>query len=184
MEAALKTSLMKEILVKTSPQAISDDLWVVNGQNVVACDDFFVDDLLDLSNEDGLADDNEPEEEEDKACPSVPTLKLQDQDQDLQNLNFKPSTSNFSPKEDFGTLPTSELGVPVFSLLFSLFTNKGGGGKKETFFFFFRLVFLVAVIDQKMPFLCRQTIWRTSNGYPILSTILSLNSLRCTLPEY
>ncbi|KAF3440758.1 hypothetical protein FNV43_RR19044 [Rhamnella rubrinervis] len=115
VEAALKTSLRKEMLMKASPQTVLDDLWVVNGQNVVACDDFFVDDLLDLSNEDGLVDDQEPEEEEDKGRAYVSTLK-QHQDQDLENSNSKPSTNNFSPKEDFGSVPTSELSVPADDL--------------------------------------------------------------------
>lgn len=123
VEEALKTSLRKEMLMKTSPQTVLDELWLVNGQNVVACDDFFVDDLLDLSNEDGFVDDQEPEEEEDKGCAFVSTLK-QHQDQDLENSNCKLRTSNLSPKEGFGPVPTSELSVPVFSLLF-LFAKNG-----------------------------------------------------------
>lgn len=166
VEAALKTSFRKEMLLKTSPQVVLDDLWVVNGQNVVACDDFFVDDLLDLSNEDGFVDDQEPEEDEDKGCASVFNLK-QHQDQDLENSNSKLSTTNFSPKEDFGSVPTSELSVPVFSLLF-LFAKKG---------FWLRLLMKGAIFN-------RQMMWRTSNGYPILSMILSLNSLHHTPPEF
>ncbi|KAH7519959.1 hypothetical protein FEM48_Zijuj08G0092600 [Ziziphus jujuba var. spinosa] len=110
VETALKTSISKEMLMKPSPQAFLDDLWVASGQNGVACDDFFVDDLLDLSNEDGLVD-QEPEEEEEKVSVSVSTIKEHQEEQ--ENLN--PSTS-FSPKDDFGSLPTSGLSVPADDL--------------------------------------------------------------------
>ncbi|KAJ4964755.1 hypothetical protein NE237_016604 [Protea cynaroides] len=68
---ALKGSFRPEMAcMKSSQQAFLDDLWVTNGQNDIPGDDLFVDDLLDLSNDDvevGLS--HGPEGE--KPCASV-----------------------------------------------------------------------------------------------------------------
>ena len=60
------------------------------------CDDFFVDELLDLSNEDGFV--KEEEEEKDKSFVS-----------NYENSNTKTTTFTTS-KDEFGSVPTSELG--------------------------------------------------------------------------
>lgn len=111
VEAALKTSLRKEMALKSSPQAVFEDMWAVNGQNGVACDDLFVDELLDFSNEDGFVKAEEEEEEEDKGFVSVSPQ------QDHENSN----TNTFTVKDEFASVPTSELAVPVlFFVLLSL----------------------------------------------------------------
>lgn len=103
--AALKTSFRKEMTVKSTPQWVSEDLSPGYAQNGVGCDDFFVDELLDLSNEDGFVKE-EPteEEEEDKGFISV------SHQQDHQNSN---TNITFSAKDEFG----SELSVPVLPFL-------------------------------------------------------------------
>lgn len=55
LEAVLKSSFRKDMSLKLSPQAFPEDL---NMQNVTACDDFFVDDLLDFS----LLENEEPDQ--------------------------------------------------------------------------------------------------------------------------
>ncbi|XP_062144944.1 GATA transcription factor 5 isoform X2 [Alnus glutinosa] len=110
-EAALKHSFRKDLAVKSFPQAVSDDSWAVNGQNGAACDDFFVDELLDLSNEDGFVkeepveeeeEEEEEEKEEDKGLGSVSAQ------QDQENSNIKKSVT-FSAKDEFGSV----LSVPA-----------------------------------------------------------------------
>ena len=111
VEAALKTSFRKEIALKPTPQSASEELWAVKEQNGLACDDFFVDELLDLSNEDGFV--KEEEEVKDKSFVS-----------DHENSNTKTTTFTAS-KDEFGSVPTSELGVPVL-FFFSLSLKKSG----------------------------------------------------------
>ena len=60
-----------------------------------SCDDFFVDELLDLSNKDGFV---KEEEEKDKSFVF-----------DHENSNTKTTTFTAS-KDEFGSIPTSELG--------------------------------------------------------------------------
>ncbi|KAL5557601.1 hypothetical protein UlMin_039837 [Ulmus minor] len=105
MEAALKTSIRKEMAFKPSPQVVFDDLLGGNGQNVVTCDDFFVDDLLDFSNGDGFVEE-EPEEEEDKGFASVSPSK---QAQELES-------SNPIKHEFVVSVPSTELTVPAYDL--------------------------------------------------------------------
>ncbi|KAH1082063.1 hypothetical protein J1N35_021824 [Gossypium stocksii] len=111
VEAALKTSFRKEMALKPSPQALLEDIWVVNGQNGVSCDDFSVDDLFDFSNEEGFLqqkreDEEEEEEEEVPASSSLPKRQKLSQD----NAHFcNDSTTNF----DYGSLSTNELAVPA-----------------------------------------------------------------------
>jgi hypothetical protein len=66
VEAALKPSFRKDLAMKSFPQAILNEAWAVNGQNGAACDDFIVDKLLDLSNEDGFVKEEPVEEEEEE----------------------------------------------------------------------------------------------------------------------
>lgn len=110
VEAALKTSIRKEMAVKASPQAVFDDLlWGgVNGQNGVACDDFSVDDLLDFSNEDGFVETEAEEDDKDKV-KGFASVSPPKQPQD-------PDNSDLSEKNELGPEPTSELSVPVLSL--------------------------------------------------------------------
>ena len=61
-----------------------------------SCDDFFVDELLDLPNEDGFV--KEEEEVKDKSFVF-----------DHENSNIKTTTFTAS-KDEFGSVPTSELG--------------------------------------------------------------------------
>ena len=60
-----------------------------------SCDDFFVDELLDLTNEDRFV--KEEEEEKDKSFVS-----------DHENSNTRTTTFTAS-KDEFGSIPTSEL---------------------------------------------------------------------------
>jgi len=105
VEAALKHSFRKDLAVKSFPQAVSDDSWAVNGQNGAACDDFFVDELLDLSNEDGFVKEEEEEEEEKEEDKGLGSVSAQ---QDHENSNIKKSVT-FSAKDEFGSV----LSVPV-----------------------------------------------------------------------
>lgn len=107
VEGALKTSFRTEIALKTSPQVVFDDFWSVNVQNVTTCDDFFVDELLNFSNEDGLVEEEEQEAEGDKGFGSVSPEKQ------TQNFDHSDSSSKFSHKDDFGSVPSSELNLPV-----------------------------------------------------------------------
>ncbi|KAL4644278.1 hypothetical protein ACB092_02G153200 [Castanea dentata] len=108
VEAALKTSFRKEMALKPTPQVASEELWAVKEQNGVACDDFFVDELLDLSNEDGFVKEEQEEEEKDKSFVSVSS-------QQDENSNTK-TTAFTASKDEFGSVPTSELGVPADEL--------------------------------------------------------------------
>ena len=62
----------------------------------LSCDDFFVDELLDLTNEDGFV--KEEEEEKDKNFVF-----------DHENSNTRTTTFSAN-KDEFGSVPTSELG--------------------------------------------------------------------------
>ena len=61
----------------------------------LSCDEFFVDELLDLTNEDGFV--KEEEEEKDKSFVF-----------DHENSNTRTTTFTAS-KDEFGSVPTSEL---------------------------------------------------------------------------
>lgn len=137
VEAALKTSFRKEMALKSSPQAFLEDIWLANGQNGVSSDDFSVDDLFDFTNEEGFLEQQqqpqheEEEEEEDEGAPissssSSPKRQKLSQEEHLSN----DTTTNF----DYGSLPTSELAVPVNEpcsfkkkFCFSLFSVLGYG---------------------------------------------------------
>ncbi|RDY07716.1 GATA transcription factor 5 [Mucuna pruriens] len=95
VEAALKSNYRKEMAIKLSPQTFMEEFSVQNG---TTCDDFFVDDLLDFSHVE-----EEPEqqqkEQEDTACVSL----------QQQNPSHEPCTF----KDEYGSVPTSELSVPT-----------------------------------------------------------------------
>ncbi|XP_009761911.1 GATA transcription factor 5-like [Nicotiana tabacum] len=120
VEGALKSSFMSEAALKTThQQAYGDDLWANgNGQNVVSGDDFFVDDLLDFSN--GFVEDQGEEEKgEDNAVHKIcsvsvsvsPQKPLEDKEAEKENDTVSPPA-----KEDFDSLPGSELIVPADDL--------------------------------------------------------------------
>ncbi|XP_061345659.1 GATA transcription factor 5-like [Gastrolobium bilobum] len=107
--AALKTSFRKDLTaVKFSPQTFMEELSALNVPNAASCDDFSVDDLLDFSH---VVEDEEKEEqqqhkeEEDTACVSI-----QQANQSHQICNHGTS---YSVKDDYNSLPTSELSVPA-----------------------------------------------------------------------
>ncbi|XWS33821.1 hypothetical protein CRYUN_Cryun22dG0115800 [Craigia yunnanensis] len=107
VEAALKTSFRKEMGFKSSPQAFfEEDIWVVNGQNGVSCDDFSVDDLFDFTNEEGFLEQQhkEEEEEEEEEAPVSSSPKR-------QRLNQEDHFSNDATNFDYSSLSNNELAV-------------------------------------------------------------------------
>ena len=95
--------------VRLSPQLC------FNPQNVVSSDDFFVDQLLDLSDHDEFLQDQTPDDDDDDDKPSV----------SLSNLVSAQEIHQDSIVSDFPSLPTSELTVPVliFIYLFMVFVS-------------------------------------------------------------
>lgn len=116
VEAALKTSIRKEMAVKASPQAVFEDLWGLNG--VQNCEDFSVDDLLDFSNDDGFV-----QQEDDEAPQAQPQAVEEDEEDDKGSVfahkvgqeekEISTPCSCLSDKNELGPEPTSELSVPV-----------------------------------------------------------------------
>ncbi|CAN1122127.1 GATA transcription factor 5, partial [Linum perenne] len=102
VEAALKSSVRKELAVKSTPQAPSflDDLWTV--QNGTCSDDFSVDELLDFSNEEDLV----AAEEEAQILDLPPTASISPKGEETEPLHAV----------DFGPVPTGELAVPADDL--------------------------------------------------------------------
>ncbi|XP_068646014.1 GATA transcription factor 4-like [Aristolochia californica] len=99
--AALKTSFWNEMVAGlSSQQAFTEEVWVGNGVG----EDFFVEDLLDFSNEE------EEEDEEEKgrlACvSSLGEIHLESAGEKAD------SCSTVSVQEEFVNIPGSELGVP------------------------------------------------------------------------
>lgn len=76
--------------------AVKEEEEEEDGFVFLSCDDFFVDGLLDLTNEDGFVE--EEEEEKDRSFVS-----------DHENSNIGTTTFTAS-KDEFGSVPTSELG--------------------------------------------------------------------------
>ena len=108
VENALKSSVVRpELAFKLTQQPIFiDDICMGNGQSGVSGDDFSIDDLLDFTNE-GIGEgmlQEEDEEEEDKGCGEVT-------ENDNPNL-----TTTFSLKDEFPSVPATELTVPVWLL--------------------------------------------------------------------
>nr|DAD40406.1 TPA_asm: hypothetical protein HUJ06_014729 [Nelumbo nucifera] len=104
---ALKTSLWPEMGLKPSQQVSCDDDCFVNGSNGLAGDDFFVDGFFDFSNgdlEEGIFEG----QLEEKDYASVSSQE--------QAENDNSNSSAFSEKDDFGSVPGSELSVPADDL--------------------------------------------------------------------
>ncbi|KAK6118445.1 hypothetical protein DH2020_047862 [Rehmannia glutinosa] len=92
--------------------AFMDDFPAVNGVSGTG-DDFFVDELLDFSNDFSEAEEHEPQQLEE------PEEKEQDKEKNCSVLLEKqiaPENSAISEKDDFGSLPESELSVPAEGL--------------------------------------------------------------------
>lgn len=104
VEGALKSSFMPETPLKmTQNQAYGDDLFAAGtGQNAVSGDDFFVDDLLDFSN--GYVEGEGEGEEEEKQQGG--------EDYSVQKKPEVDDTISVAVKEDFASLPVSEISVP------------------------------------------------------------------------
>jgi hypothetical protein len=106
VETALKTSLRKDMI----PQTFVDELTGLNAQNGTTSDDFFVDDLLDFSHVEEQQQQLQDEEQQQQKQDSV--FVSQKQTHEISNLNNSNSNS-FSLKNDYASLPTSDLNVPV-----------------------------------------------------------------------
>lgn len=105
-QAALKSSVRKEMALKTTSPVYEEFLAVTTAQNGFSVDDFSVDDLLDLSNDDVFAD----EETDLKAQHEMVRVSSEEPNDDGDALR---RSSDFSGCDDFGSLPTSELSLPV-----------------------------------------------------------------------
>ena len=138
VEGALKTSFGKEMAVKFSPQ-VFDDFWAVNVPNGMSSDDFSVDKLLDFSNENDFIE--EEEEEGDKEKPCVFSASASPKQETLDEDKSSDSSPSFAVKDDFFSVPTSELCVPVSALL-------------SAFCLFFSTHNLLAIffVTEKVPF--------------------------------
>lgn len=186
MEGALKSSFMSEAALKTThQQAYGDDLWANgNGQNVVSGDDFFVDDLLDFSN--GFVEEQGEEEKgEDNAVHKIcsvsvsvsPQKQLEDKEAEKENDTVSPPA-----KEDFDSLPGSELIVPVSPFHASCVSVETFRflNKKERFFKKFEVFFQLKC---KERFFNRRMTWIALNGCLILLKTRFLNTHSLILPE-
>ncbi|CBI17417.3 unnamed protein product, partial [Vitis vinifera] len=115
VEKALKSSVVRpELAFKLTQQpACMDDMCMGNGQSGVSGDDFSIDDLLDFTNGgigEGLFQE-EDEEDEDKGCGSLsPRGEL------TENDNSNLTTTTFSVKDEFPSVPATELTVPADDL--------------------------------------------------------------------
>lgn len=105
-QAALKSSIRKEMAFKTTPPVYEDFLSLTTAHNGFPADDFSVDDLLDLSNDDVFAD----EETDLKAQQEMVPVSSEEPNDDGDAFR---RSNDFSGCDDFGSLPTSELSVPV-----------------------------------------------------------------------
>uniref|UniRef100_A0A1J3D1Z4 GATA transcription factor n=1 Tax=Noccaea caerulescens TaxID=107243 RepID=A0A1J3D1Z4_NOCCA len=104
VEAALKSSIRKEMALKTTPPIYEEFLAVTTAQNGFSTDDFSVDDLLDLSNDDVFADEEAEPKSQQEMMLCVSSEEPNDDGDALRRSN------------DFGSLPTSELDVPADDL--------------------------------------------------------------------
>ncbi|CAH2043064.1 unnamed protein product [Thlaspi arvense] len=103
VEAALKSSVRKEMALKTTQPAYEDLLSVTTVQTGFPTDDFSVDDLLDLSNDEVFAEDE-------------PELKAQQEMLRVDDGDALRRSNDFSGCDDFASLPPSELSVPADEL--------------------------------------------------------------------
>ncbi|KAF9620839.1 hypothetical protein IFM89_014776 [Coptis chinensis] len=107
---ALKTSFSEMFALKTTTttqQIFNEDLWCGNGANGVAGDDLFVEGLLNFSNEDVQEKEKdfvvEDDDEEEEGYSSVSS----------QEHDLKTCSDGLSIKNEFGSVPESELTVPA-----------------------------------------------------------------------
>ncbi|CAN8277692.1 unnamed protein product [Cochlearia groenlandica] len=111
VEAALKSSIRKEMALKITPPPVYDEellsVATTTVQNGFSGDDFFVDDLLDLSNDDVFA----KEEEEEETPQEMALVSSEEPNKEDNNNNI-----GFSVCDELVSLPTSELSVPVDDL--------------------------------------------------------------------
>ena len=96
--------------MKFSPQVL-DDFWAVNVPNGMSSDDFSVEKLLDFSNENDFIE--EEEEGGDKEKPCVFSVSVSPKQEALEEDKNSDSSPGFAVKDDFFSVPTSELCVPV-----------------------------------------------------------------------
>lgn len=108
MEAGLKSSIRQEMALKTTPPVYEEFLAVTAAQNDFSSEDFSVDDLLDLSNDDVFVE--EEEAAEPKAQQEVLPCVSSEQPNDVEEV--------LPPGNEFGSLPSNQLPVPVNSFLF------------------------------------------------------------------
>ena len=130
-EAALKTSFRKDMAMKFSPQAFIEELSAFNVQNGAPCDDFFVDELLDFSHVEQQEEEEEEKqqqgEEEQQGGPQ------QHKEGDSASVSpyqtheiCNPVTTHYNANDDFASVPTSDLSVPVlFSPSLSFLRKQG-----------------------------------------------------------
>lgn len=102
MEAGLKSSIRQEMALKTTPPVYEEFLAAATVQNDFSSEDFSVDDLLDLSNDDVFV---EEEEAEPKAQQEVVLCVSSEQPNDVEEV--------LGRSNEFGSLPSNQLPVPV-----------------------------------------------------------------------
>ncbi|EOA13656.1 hypothetical protein CARUB_v10026725mg [Capsella rubella] len=112
-QAALKSSIRKEMAFKSTLPVYEDYLSVTTAQNGFSPDDFSVDDLLDLSNDDVFADDDTDLKPQDPVMVRVSSEEEEEEEEEELNDDGDalPRCIDFS-----GSLPTSELSVPADDL--------------------------------------------------------------------
>lgn len=108
MEAGLKSSIRQEMALKTTPPVYEEFLAVTAAQNDFSSEDFSVDDLLDLSNDDVFVE--EEEAAEPKAQQEVLLCVSSEQPNDVEEV--------LPPGNEFGSLPSNQLPVPVIFFYF------------------------------------------------------------------
>ncbi|PIN16636.1 hypothetical protein CDL12_10727 [Handroanthus impetiginosus] len=112
VQGASKSGFGTETPLKTA--AFMDDFWGVNGgPNGVSGDDLFVDELLDFSNDFSDAEEQQQQlegQEEKKEQDKSETCSVS------QDKETAPENSLLSARDDFGSLPESELSVPAEGL--------------------------------------------------------------------
>lgn len=154
VEAALKSSLRKDMALKLTPQALLEDLSAFNVQNITSCEDFSVDDLLDFSHEEGILpqqQQQEPEQQQNHTPVSVSP-----QHNNTQNQSHEACYPLLN--DHFGSLlPTTELSVPVH------FSSSFRYQKKKIFFNVVKCKCWVLSFNQSCNFYRRKML-RTWNG--------------------
>ncbi|CAN7109758.1 unnamed protein product [Brassica rapa subsp. narinosa] len=106
MEAGLKSSIRQEMALKSTPPVYEEFLAVTAAQNDFSSEDFSVDDLLDLSNDDVFVE--EEEAAEPKAQQEVLLCVSSEQPNDVEEV--------LPPGNEFGSLPSNQLPVPMDEL--------------------------------------------------------------------